>query len=222
MKGLIKKDFLLIRKFSKLLIFYFLITGTFCMIPFFLNDDVPFYGTLISAFFIHLTAIIFSMFIITAFEFDEASGWMRQAMTIVSRKRYLLAKYLFHLLNGTIGAVISTATLLIGAVVSGEISSPYVLRCILLSGLGGMEIVLYMGAVLVPLLVKFGTAKGKFLWVPVFLPVLALLVCTSFMNMRTIAVIILPFAVPLLLLVIGVIFAVMLALGMLWVKKKEL
>lgn len=222
MKGLIYKDFLLMRKYAKLLIIYFLLVGTFCMIPSIITDDVPFYGVLISVFFIHLSATISSMFIVTSFEHDDASGWMKQVLTCHSRKQYLGAKYLFHLLAGGLCVLLSTAMLLAAVLLSGEIGSPYVLKSLLFSALGGMEIVLYMGAVMIPLLVKFGAAKGKFLWIPVFLPVLAILLFAATMKMHFLAAVFLPFTVVLLLFPIAVIFGVMLVLGLRWVGKKEL
>ncbi len=222
MRSLLYKDFLLMKKYRGLLILYFLLVGMFCMITSIIDDDVPFYGVLISVFFIYLSAAISSIFVVTSFEYDDASGWMKQAVTCHGRKQYLAGKYLFHLLTGSSAVLLSMLMLLAAILWSGEIGSPYVLNSLLFSALGAFEIVLYMGAVMVPLLIKFGAAKGKFLWIPVFLPVLGILLFAATMKMHFLAAIFLPFTVLLLLFPIAVIFGVMLALGLKWVANKEL
>ncbi len=219
MKGLVLKDFLLVRKYAMLLLVYYLITGLLCTMPFMTEEGNPLYDAAISGATMYLTAAIGSVFVMTTFAHDEISGWMRQACTILSRRKYLAAKYLFHLLIGIIGIAINTAILLVLAVQYEVTATSGV---ILLSGLAGVEILVYMVGVLVPLLVRFGVEKGRMLWFLAFLPIAGILFFCETVSFHGIVTIILPRLVPLLLVPIAVVFGVMLALGMRWMRKKEL
>ncbi len=222
MKALLYKDFLVLRRYSVMLSIYFVLAALWCLIPAVIEDDLPSNGAVMSCTSILVTSLIVSMLPVSCLAADEGSGWMKQAMMGVPRRQYFLAKCLVHMLTGIASVLFSTGIVLGINIWYGEITEPYVLSTILFSALGALEANLYMGAVILPLTVKLGAEKGRFLWFFAGLPIAPVLFVLAGFDFWSLKRIVLPLLTLLLIPVAAVIIIVMLLLGLRWMERKEL
>ncbi len=222
MKALLYKDFLVLRRYSMILCIYFVLAGIWCLIPAVIEEDLPSNGAVMSCGAILVTSLIVSMLPVSCLAADEGSGWMKQAMMGGSRRQYFLAKCLVHMLTGIAGVLLSTGIVLGINIWYGEITAPYVLSTILFSALGALEANLYMGAVMLPLTVKFGVEKGRFLWFFAGIPIGLVLFVLAGVDFWSLKRMVLPLVTLLLIPVTSVVIIVMLLLGFRWMERKEL
>lgn len=151
MKGILLKDFLIIKKQLPLLIFFFLL---YCGLSFTLQDSSMISGIIM---------IFCTMLPINAVSFDDRSGFPKYALTMpVSRSALVISKYLMGLILLGGGSLLSFATnLFLGQISLFEnlwsTAIPIVMGCLLLS-------------LALPPIFKFGVEKGKLVLLCTMLP----------------------------------------------------
>lgn len=144
MKGLILKDFINLKKQSKitaiLIVFYFLLSKT----------------TKSTGMFEGMILILFAMMPITAISYDERANWDKYGLTMpVSRAEMVLSKYILGLILSTFSLVlIFIIQILMGTEMNKEnITVPFVIF--------GISI-LFISLIL-PIMFRFGVEKGRML-----------------------------------------------------------
>ena len=148
MKGLLVKDFYLLWKYCRLmLVMAAVIVGMGCLV-----DGM-------SSFMI-FSCMLCGMVPMTLYAYDERDRWHVYAQTLpVSKKQYVLSKYLIGLITGGAMMLLTIALQLVRAAVSGGFSVE----------LGIMLLLLVIGsllpcALLMPFVFRFGAEKGRILY----------------------------------------------------------
>lgn len=146
MKSLILKDIYNIKHNSKLMVVMLIFMGV-CFIP---SGGVEA--------FIVACALVGSMMIITTFSFDENCKWDKYAMVMpVSRKDYVLAKYLTNLMLGGAGLLFGLAVALAAGIISGKMDMSLILICAILGAL----FVVLGGSLFIPMIIRFGAENAR-------------------------------------------------------------
>ena len=159
MKGLLLKDFFSLRSQGKLylalLVFY------------------VFFG--ISTKNISMTGafmvLVSSMLPITCLSYDESCKWDRFALTMpVSRLQMVLGKYLLGLLLNLCTLVVVLPISILTAQISGNrlTGGDLPVSAIVLSTLAICGVGLFMMAILLPVMFRFGVEKGRYVMLTVF------------------------------------------------------
>lgn len=113
--------------------------------------------------------VLFCMMTATTFSFDEKCGWTKYAMVFpVTRRDYVLEKYLVNFLFSLAGTLIGVAlTLAANAVRGKEMDGSLGIYAMI-----GICIGLLVGGVFIPLLFRFGAEKARLILVAaVLIPV---------------------------------------------------
>ncbi|NMA83467.1 MAG: ABC-2 transporter permease [Epulopiscium sp.] len=166
MKGLIIKDLLNLRKYSRsvlsIILFYILFA--------YAVNDRSFIGGMI--------VLLFTMMAITSFSYDDLAKWDRYALSMpVSRKNMVLSKYTLSILLSTTGTIISILVGLVFMTIKDKIN---VLELLITSYIF-LAISLLFISILLPLIYKFGVEKTRILMmVVVSIPTAAVLLFNHF------------------------------------------
>ena len=148
MKGLILKDFYLIKKHIVLLLII-VIAFSFS----FYESNTIIYQSIFSA-------LITGSTVMTTFAYDEQRKWTRFAQTMpISRKQYICSKFLFTIIMSTMGAAIGVITSFIASLINSNISinASSVIFSLIFATLIGVS----LNTILIPLLLKFGVEKTR-------------------------------------------------------------
>ena len=146
MKGLLLKDFYMTAKYCRS---FLLIVVVFLAVSFFGKDNV---------FFILYPVLISSMIPVTLMSYDEHDKWNVYSLTLpYTRGQLVSAKYLTGLIFGSAAYVVSLAATIVRMQLNGYFS---------LDSLLGMAVILLAlrmlaPTLLLPLVFKFGTEKGR-------------------------------------------------------------
>lgn len=148
MKGLLIKDFQLAFLNIKMLV-------ALCIVSIFLTSS----STGSAAFVISYVTIIFFMFVLTSISYDELDHSISFLFTLpISRKTYVLEKYVFSLVCGMIGLVFSSAIcIVIGMVKNIDLVGPDFIPVALSIYL----MLLFIVALMLPIQLKFGGDNGR-------------------------------------------------------------
>ena len=145
MKGLILKDLMNLRRYSRT-IWAIIALYAVMMVT---MDNVNFLGGMI--------ILLFTMMSVTSFSYDSLAKWERYAVTLpLSRAQIVRSKYVLSLILALMGALIS----LIAAVVFSFFKPGNLLESVL-SAYVLFIIALFFMAVLLPLIYKFGVEKSR-------------------------------------------------------------
>lgn len=147
MKGLLIKDLLNMRRYAKLMLLFAL-----------------FYAVLFSASGMtgisSVIVLVFSMLVITTISYDDMAKWDRYALTMpVTKRDIVCSKYVLLLLFTGAGVVLSLIIEAIIAVVQRQINIPETL----MAAEAVLLISLLFGAVMLPLIYRFGAEKARIL-----------------------------------------------------------
>lgn len=146
MKGLLIKDFLLLKNQKNFFFILFLIAG----MMFFTNFN--------SIYMINYMTLMITMFTISTISYDEFDNGFRFLFTLpVSRKGYVGEKYLFGLITGGIAWCLATLLTIAVLVVKQNASLADVFPFSFFS----LLVVLVLLAVFLPLHLKFGAEKSR-------------------------------------------------------------
>lgn len=148
MKGLLIKDFQLSLLNIKMLVVLFIVS-------IFLTSS----STGSPAFIISYVTIIFFMFVLTSISYDELDHSISFLFTLpISRKTYVLEKYVFSFICGLIGLVFSTIIcVLIGMLKNISLIEPDFLLVALMI----YFVLLLLVAIMLPIQLKFGGDNGR-------------------------------------------------------------
>ncbi|MBQ4050664.1 MAG: ABC-2 transporter permease [Oscillospiraceae bacterium] len=148
MKGLIRKDMIMLWKYAKAIL---IIVAVFTLVSFTGNNDI---------FFVSYPGIITGMLPMTLLTYDEMERFCPWCDSLpVTRKQYVSAKYLVGLIigGGTVGVILISQILRV--IVSGghwsDLWSLILFVC-------GMNIL--APAVMLPFAFRFGTQKGRLVY----------------------------------------------------------
>lgn len=146
MKGLLLKDFYMTAKYCRS---FLLIVVVFLAVSFFGKDNV---------FFILYPVLISSMIPVTLMSYDEHDKWNVYSLTLpYTRGQLVSAKYLTGLIFGSAAYVVSLAATIVHMQLNGYFSLDSLLgMAVILLALGMLAPTL-----LLPLVFKFGTEKGR-------------------------------------------------------------
>ena len=153
MKGLILKDFLLIKGNARTILIFLLVFGLIALEG---NDFLYF-----------VPAFINMMMFMTTFSYDEYNKWDAYAISLpIKKKELVLSKY--------VGSILLLAVALLGtfliAFLVGLVNQDFDIQKTLSLLLGCGESILLLQAFMYPLLIKFGVEKGRIgLFVGIFL-----------------------------------------------------
>ena len=153
MKGLILKDFLLIKGNARTILIFLLVFGLIALEG---NDFLYF-----------VPAFISMMMFMTTFSYDEYNKWDAYAISLpIKKKELVLSKY--------VGSILLLAVALLGtfliAFLVGLVNQDFDIQKTLSFLLGCGASILLLQAFMYPLLIKFGVEKGRIgLFVGIFL-----------------------------------------------------
>lgn len=148
MKGLLIKDFQLIFLNIRMLV-------ALCIVSIFLTSS----STSSAAFVISYITIVFFMFVLTTISYDELDHSISFLFTLpVSRKTYVLEKYVFSLICGMVGLIFSTVICtVIGMIKNINFIGPDFIPVALTIYL----MLLFIVAFMLPIQLKFGGDNGR-------------------------------------------------------------
>ncbi len=146
MKGLLLKEFYMTAKYCRP---FLLIVIVFLAVSFFGDDNI---------FFILYPVLISSMIPVTLMSYDEHDKWTLYSATLpYTRSQLVSSKYLIGLIFGAAAYVISIAATIVRMQLNGYFSLDSLLgMAVILLALGMLAPTL-----LLPLVFKFGTEKGR-------------------------------------------------------------
>lgn len=148
MKGLLIKDFQLAFLNIKMLV-------ALCIVSIFLTSS----STGSAAFVISYVTIVFFMLVLTSISYDELDHSISFLFTLpISRKTYVLEKYVFSLVCGVIGLVFSSA---ICTVISMIKNTNLVGPDFIPVALSIYLMLLFIVALMLPIQLKFGGDNGR-------------------------------------------------------------
>lgn len=153
MKGIILKDFLLIKGNARTILIFLLVFGLIALEG---NDFLYF-----------VPAFISMMMFMTTFSYDEYNKWDAYAISLpIKKKELVLSKY--------VGSILLLAIALLGtfliAFLVGLVNQDFDIQKTLSLLLGCGASILLLQAFMYPLLIKFGVEKGRIgLFVGIFL-----------------------------------------------------
>lgn len=166
MRSLIYKDFANLKVQGKL---YVLIMGIWAVTAW-VEKNPSFLGGILAVFSVLIT--------ITTCAYDERSGWDKYALTMpVGKRELVLSKYVISLLTLAVGMLVFVGLNLLLQIEPSEF--------LLLTGIFTALGLIVMDVVL-PIIFRFGTEKGRILLILVFLvpTVLGLLMEKSSLNLQ--------------------------------------
>ena len=144
MKGLLIKDLKLMKNQKS----FFMVVGLIFLITW----DAPYFA-------ISYITMMFSMFAITSFSYDEFDNGAVYLFTLpFSRKTYVREKYLFGLLTCLIALTVSTVLAIGASVIKGQSVD---LVTIGATGLSSITICVLFLSIAFPIEIKFGVEKGR-------------------------------------------------------------
>lgn len=147
MKGLLIKDL----KFLKNQRIFLLVLAAFCTYFFVTGENTSFVMGYASA--------MLAVLVISTLSYDEQDNGMSYLLTLpISRKMYVLEKYLFGSLM-VVATVVVEALFILGLVMIKSMFYSYDEIAMFLSG--AMLVPAVMLSVMLPLLIKFGSEKGR-------------------------------------------------------------
>lgn len=130
------------------------------------------------------SGILCSMMVITTFSFDDQSKWTKYAMIMpVSKKNYVISKFVVLAIFSLIGVLIGTILGTIGGLLMHKISSISSLFTSLGAAAVGFVIAEVLGSVSIPLLFKFGAEKARMMTLIAF--VVPLIICYGAYQLLT-------------------------------------
>ena len=155
MKGLIKKDFYIIKQNMKYILLFLAVFGIIALE----GDDILYF----------IPVFLITMIFITTFSYDEYNNWDAYAVTLPNgRKNVVKSKYIASITLTVFATLITYILSVIIGVINGNLDLSNMTSLIL----SGLFSVVLIQAIMYPLIFKFGAEKGRiWLFVGVFLSV---------------------------------------------------
>lgn len=148
MKGLLRNNYYSMQENMKLSL----------MIALFIGVLAAFVGNSLFTVAISVAIFIFPLNIGASLQTDETSKWNKFEITMpVSRKTVVLCKYLSYLMLTLIGTFCSFVTVLLFIILGHSIE----MHTIVFSYFNGLSLAMFTGALMYPILLKFGALKSE-------------------------------------------------------------
>ena len=167
MKGLLLKDFLALRKYSKtilVIIVFYIFFGFF-------NNNPNFSAG--------MTVMLFAIMTITSFSYDDLAKWDKYARSLpVTKKEIVMSKYLLALILSLMGVVLSVLFSLLFSLIKGGTN----MLESLLTTYALFAIAILFLSILLPLIYRFGSEKSRLMMFAVFLIPAGIVVALVKMN----------------------------------------
>lgn len=202
MKGLILKDFINLKKQSKLIglvaLFYLIFSKV--------TNNNSMFGAIM--------LMVFAMMPITALSFDEKANWDKYGLTMpVSRTEMVLSKYILGIILSSFALILNfIAQILLGT----EMNTENIISILIIFGISIVFI-----SLMLPIIFKFGVEKGRMLmFVVLMLPTMIILLFKDFIKLPPSDEVI-EKALYILPVVIIIIFILSILLSISIYKKKE-
>ena len=155
MKGLIKKDFYIIKQNMKYILLFLAVFGIIALE----GDDILYF----------IPVFLITMIFITTFSYDDYNNWDAYAVTLPNgRKNVVKSKYIASITLTVFATLITYILSVIIGVINGNLDLSNMTSLIL----SGLFSVVLIQAIMYPLIFTFGAEKGRiWLFVGVFLSV---------------------------------------------------
>lgn len=154
MLGLIVKDFLISKRYTRTIL---LLLAFYAVFGFLQKDG--------GAFLLFMTPLFFTMMTITAFAYDNAAKWDAYALSMpVLRSDIVFSKYASALIFSVSGSVLSFILTAIISLIKGEAFSQEIIT----GALCALGAALLLISLLLPLIYKFGVEKARLMMIAVF------------------------------------------------------
>lgn len=155
MKGLIKKDFYIIKQNMKYILLFLAVFGIIALE----GDDILYF----------IPVFLITMIFITTFSYDDYNNWNAYAVTLPNgRKNVVKSKYIASITLTVFATLITYILSVIIGAINGNLDLSNMTSLIL----SGLFSVVLIQAIMYPLIFKFGAEKGRiWLFVGVFLSV---------------------------------------------------
>lgn len=155
MKGLIKKDFYIIKQNMKYILLFLAVFGIIALE----GDDILYF----------IPVFLITMIFITTFSYDDYNNWDAYAVTLPNgRKNVVKSKYIASITLTVFATLITYILSVIIGAINGNLDLSNMTSLIL----SGLFSVVLIQAIMYPLIFKFGAEKGRiWLFVGVFLSV---------------------------------------------------
>lgn len=115
-------------------------------------------------------AVLCSMMIVTTFVFDDFSKWTKYALIMpITKKDVVLGKFCALGIFSFAGIIVGFIIGLIGGIITGKIGF-HLIDILSLLGvmLFGFVIAIFLGSIVIPLIIKFGSAQSRVLTIGAF------------------------------------------------------
>ena len=155
MKGLIKKDFYIIKQNMKYILLFLAVFGIIALE----GDNILYF----------IPVFLITMIFITTFSYDDYNNWDAYAVTLPNgRKNVVKSKYIASITLTVFATLITYILSVIIGAINGNLDLSNMTSLIL----SGLFSVVLIQAIMYPLIFKFGAEKGRiWLFVGVFLSV---------------------------------------------------
>ena len=174
-KGLIIKELQFVKLYKKNLIFFTILFSFLC----FVNDNIDLY-------FPVFIPLIFGMVATNSFVYDGQANSERYLLSLpLTKKDIIRSKYLYIFLFTMIGSILGVLLAII--LQSIKDSSALVVDNIVSAGMGALFGIMLLQSFQVPILIKFGYEKGKFIQMIaiVLIMMIGSLISVSIMKITT-------------------------------------
>lgn len=206
MKGLLIKDFLLIKQQWKILL---------ALLAFYALYSVAFAGT---EFLSSMVVVICLMLPLTTMAYDEKNKWDKYALSMpIKRDTIVLSKYLFAILTVAIGALLVLGICFLVSLIKDSVPVKETLQVALLAN----GLALFFISFTLPALFKFGVEKARLIMlVIVFIPTMLVMMLPQIgINLPSLETLLSYYYLFPILLVILLVMSYRLSLGI--YKKRE-
>lgn len=146
MKGLILKEFMILKSFAKTMLG---LIALYAILSFTTTTTV----------LAPMIIVVFSMWVLTSFSYDQNAKWDNYVLTLpITKKQVVISKYIYSLLLMIIGIVIATAVSLLLLTIKKDGSVAEILGGVV----GASFISILMTSFNLPLMFKYGPEKARF------------------------------------------------------------
>jgi len=159
MQGILYKDFSVLLKQIKPVFILLLIAAIG-----FIIYKVPHFGVVIASMMVGLTVGMIPIYFIQS---DEQANWKKYELTLpVSKFSLVGSKYLVQIMGAVFTVLFSIIVLILEHLILKDVNLTIVKTSLILSFVGPI----FLGSFIIPLAIKFGTQKARFMGMPLLFP----------------------------------------------------
>lgn len=153
MKGLLLKDFINLKKNTKIFAIFILVYGFMA----FIQKD--------STFFSSILTMLYALLTMTTYSYDEMAKWDGYALTMpVSKANMVQEKYLLIFLVTLIGTIVN---LIFTIAINAELKSDSLFNGMQVSLIGAAIVILFY-CITLPIITKLGIEKARYIFIVIY------------------------------------------------------